>query len=145
MYAVASGAYHTVAITGCWEQAMPCSGHGACDRTGRCQCFEGFRGYRCADECPGGVGNACSLNGDCIVPKGRAPYCICFEGYSGADCSLGPAPRRSSASSHPLPRFLFLHVCLCTCACARALVHVRLCARPSPPVASTLSPEPQHP
>lgn len=92
VYAVASGAYHTVAITGCWEQAMPCSGHGTCDALGRCECDAGFRGYRCGDECPGGVGNACSLNGDCIVPKGRAPYCICFQGYSGADCSFGLRP-----------------------------------------------------
>lgn len=88
VYSVAAGAYHTIAITGCWEQAWACSGHGACDTFGRCQCDAGFRGYRCADECPGGQGNACTLHGDCIVPKGRAPYCICFQGYSGDDCSL---------------------------------------------------------
>ena len=89
VYKVASGAYHSVAITGCWEQALPCSGHGSCNALGKCDCDTGFRGYRCADECPGGVGNACSLNGDCVVPQDRPPYCLCYDGYGGEDCSRG--------------------------------------------------------
>ena len=61
--------------------------HGGADARGlRRRC--GAAGPICADECPGGVGNACSLHGDCIIPKGSKPYCICYAGYSGADCSF---------------------------------------------------------
>uniref|UniRef100_A0A7S1E0E8 EGF-like domain-containing protein n=1 Tax=Hemiselmis andersenii TaxID=464988 RepID=A0A7S1E0E8_HEMAN len=87
VFQVASGAYHSVAITGCFDLAMPCSGHGRCDGDGKCLCDTGYKGYRCADACPGGVGNACNNNGDCITPLGGSSFCICFAGYIGADCS----------------------------------------------------------
>lgn len=88
VFQIASGAYHSVAITGCFDLAMPCSGHGECDGNGQCMCDTGYKGYRCSDECPGGIGNACNNNGDCVTPLGGASFCICFQGYIGADCSF---------------------------------------------------------
>ena len=87
IFSIASGAYHTVAISGCWQLARPCSGHGTCDSSGQCECDVGYDGYRCDSVCPGGTGNKCNLNGDCIVPQSGDPYCICYAGYTSSDCS----------------------------------------------------------
>jgi len=102
VYQVAAGAYHTLAITGCWDLANPCSGHGSCDaEKGFCACDEGYLGYRCAAECPGGIGNACSLAGDCVVPTGTDPYCLCLKGYGGFDCSrVCPGGANNVCSKH---------------------------------------------
>jgi alpha-tubulin suppressor-like RCC1 family protein len=87
IFSIASGAYHTVAVSGCWQLARPCSGHGICDLSGKCSCDVGYDGYRCDSVCPGGTGNKCNLNGDCVVPQSGEPYCICYAGYTSSDCS----------------------------------------------------------
>jgi alpha-tubulin suppressor-like RCC1 family protein len=87
IFSIASGAYHSVAVSGCWQLARPCSGHGICDLSGKCQCDAGYDGYRCDSICPGGTGNKCNLNGDCVVPQSSDPYCICYAGYTSSDCS----------------------------------------------------------
>uniref|UniRef100_A0A7S0HXF5 EGF-like domain-containing protein n=1 Tax=Hanusia phi TaxID=3032 RepID=A0A7S0HXF5_9CRYP len=88
VYVIASGAYHTIAATGCWEQGNPCSGHGTCNSNGVCICDTGYRGSVCSDECPGGVGNACNLHGNCIIPGTGSSYCLCFSGYTGTACEI---------------------------------------------------------
>ncbi len=68
-----SGGYHTLAFTGCFHLGLPCSGKGTCSSLGSCICDQGYTGYRCSDVCPGGIGNACSLHGRCIIQQGEAP------------------------------------------------------------------------
>ena len=70
---LASGGYHTLAFTGCFYLGLPCSGKGTCSSLGTCICDQGYTGYRCSDVCPGGIGNACSLHGRCIIQQGELP------------------------------------------------------------------------
>ena len=123
VFRVAAGAYHSLFVTGCQELASPCSGHGECDVLNNCVCAAGYRGPICGDECPGGVGNACSLRGDCIIPKGAPPFCICYDGYSGADCSIECPGGALNPCSGPC---LGVRGCDCTRvnACIRVCMHV---------------------
>ncbi len=73
---LSSGGYHTLAFTGCFHLGLPCSGKGTCSSLGLCICDQGYTGYRCSDVCPGGIGNACSLHGRCIIQQGEAPLYV---------------------------------------------------------------------
>ena len=59
--------------------------YGNCDAmTGECNCFAGFAGELCDQECPG----RCSGNNGVCRWDGEFAYCECAIKHTGADCSL---------------------------------------------------------
>merc|ERR1712025_345999 len=68
-----------------------CNKNGVChEATGKCQCRHGFAGPACEIKlCP----NQCSNNGLCANG-----LCVCFEGFSGLNCSIATGKKASVAS-----------------------------------------------
>eukprot|EP00930_Biecheleria_cincta_P063242 TRINITY_DN4874_c0_g1_i1.p1 TRINITY_DN4874_c0_g1~~TRINITY_DN4874_c0_g1_i1.p1 ORF type:complete len:921 (+),score=152.17 TRINITY_DN4874_c0_g1_i1:98-2860(+) len=56
-----------------------CNHRGQCSPAGKCRCDAGYSGVSCESFCP----NECSGQGRCIEGG-----CLCFAGFTGADCSV---------------------------------------------------------
>lgn len=56
-----------------------CNHRGQCSPGGKCRCDAGYSGVACESFCP----NECSGQGRCIEGG-----CLCFAGFTGADCSV---------------------------------------------------------
>ncbi|EDQ89459.1 uncharacterized protein MONBRDRAFT_25119 [Monosiga brevicollis MX1] len=62
-----------------------CTGRGEPDfEVDACNCYEGYYGIDCRNECPGGAANPCSGHGVCHADG----HCVCECGYGGTDCAM---------------------------------------------------------
>mmetsp|Transcript_38002 Transcript_38002/g.127179 ORF Transcript_38002/g.127179 Transcript_38002/m.127179 type:complete len:561 (+) Transcript_38002:25-1707(+) len=64
-----------------------CSEHGSCSPNGKCRCWGGYSGARCARPPRAYCPNDCHGRGECDLG-----FCACKPPYYGVDCSLAPSP-----------------------------------------------------
>eukprot|EP01065_Artemidia_motanka_P005365 TRINITY_DN1259_c15_g1_i1.p1 TRINITY_DN1259_c15_g1~~TRINITY_DN1259_c15_g1_i1.p1 ORF type:complete len:6161 (+),score=1442.86 TRINITY_DN1259_c15_g1_i1:2253-18485(+) len=64
-------------------------------------CFPGYGGPNCLDQCPGGSGLTCSGHGSCTDGVKGSGSCVCVTGYVGTDCEIEcPGGAANACSNH---------------------------------------------